>query len=180
MAKLCCFFEPRNIHSCLVDFNKVESLNLQYSQARRTIGGRLGYVPTTLSLFKPGEADMHCKPIPVMKTGFSLCSISHREKPVFITWEPCIENRFFPVWKYYTGKTLFWPCTGPVRDCSVYHGFWIDLLCANMTRKRTPLVDPFFGNTVFSLGSNQAFVSRWENMPQTNNFLLTSNRFIFS
>ena len=19
---------------------------------------------------------------------------------------------------YYTGKTLFWPCTGPVRDCS--------------------------------------------------------------
>ena len=58
MAKLCCFFEPRNIHSCLVDFNKVESLNLQYSQARRTIGGRLGYVPTTLSLFKPGEADM--------------------------------------------------------------------------------------------------------------------------
>ena len=52
---------PRNIHSCLVDFNKVESLNLQYSQARRTIEGRLGYVPTTLSLFKPwhmGEADM--------------------------------------------------------------------------------------------------------------------------
>ena len=25
----------------------------------------------------------------VMKTGFSLCSISNREKPVFITWEPC-------------------------------------------------------------------------------------------
>jgi hypothetical protein len=19
---------------------------------------------------------------------------------------------------YYTGKTLFWPCTGPLRDCS--------------------------------------------------------------
>ena len=62
----------------------------------------------------------HCKPIPVMKTGFSLCSISNREKPVFITWEPCNENRIFPVWKYYTGKTLFWPCTGPVRDCSVF------------------------------------------------------------
>ena len=61
----------------------------------------------------------HCKPIPVMKTGFSLCSVSHREKPVFITWEPCIEDRLFPAWKYYTGKTLFWPCTGPVRDCSV-------------------------------------------------------------
>ena len=60
----------------------------------------------------------HCKPIPVMKTGFSLCSISNREKPVFITLEPCNENRIFPVWKYYTEKTLFWPCTGPVRDCS--------------------------------------------------------------
>ena len=53
-----------------------------------------------------------------MKTGFSLCHISNREKPVFINWEPCDENRFFPVWKYYTGKTLFWPCSGPVRDCS--------------------------------------------------------------
>ena len=53
-----------------------------------------------------------------MKTGFSLCSISYREKPVFITWELRNENRFFPVWKYYTVKTLFWPCTGPVRDCS--------------------------------------------------------------
>ena len=62
---------------------------------------------------------LHCKAIPVMETGFSLCSISHREKPVFISWDPCNENRFFPVWKYYTGKTLFWPCTGPVRDCSV-------------------------------------------------------------
>ena len=62
---------------------------------------------------------LHCKPIPVMKTGISLCSISNREKPVFINWEPCNENRFFPVWKYYTGKTLFCPCTGPIRDCSV-------------------------------------------------------------
>ena len=32
---------------------------------------------------------------------------------------PCNENRVFPVWKYYTGTTLFWSCTGPVRDCSV-------------------------------------------------------------
>ena len=63
--------------------------------------------------------NIHCKPIPVMKTGISLCSISNREKPVFINWEPCNENRFFPVWKYYTGKTLFCPCTGPIRDCSV-------------------------------------------------------------
>ena len=38
----------------------------------------------------------HCKPIPLMKTGFSLCSISIREKPVFITGIPANENRFFP------------------------------------------------------------------------------------
>ena len=54
-----------------------------------------------------------------MRTGFSLCRFSNREKPVFITGFPANENRIFPVWKYYTGKTLSWPCTGPVRDCSV-------------------------------------------------------------
>ena len=42
----------------------------------------------------------------------------HREKLVFIIWDPCNENRFFPVGKKYTGKSLFWPCTDPVRDCS--------------------------------------------------------------
>ena len=61
---------------------------------------------------------LHCKPIPVMKTGFSLCTFPNREKPVFITGIPANVNRFFPVWEKYTGKTLFWPCTGPVRDCS--------------------------------------------------------------
>ena len=35
------------------------------------------------------------------------------------TGVPCNENRFFPVRICYTGKTLLWPCTGPVRDCSV-------------------------------------------------------------
>ena len=63
--------------------------------------------------------NVHCKPIPVMKTGFSLCTFSHREKPVYISWDPCNENRFLPVGKKYTGKSLFWPCTDPVRDCSV-------------------------------------------------------------
>ena len=72
----------------------------------------------------PCQPKPHCKPIPVMKTGFSLCSISNRENPVFITGIPATENRFFPVWKYYTGKSLFWPCTDPVRDCSAsLHGF---------------------------------------------------------
>ena len=46
-----------------------------------------------------------------MRTEFSLCSISTREKPVFITGIPTNGNRFFPVWKYYTGKTLG---SGPV------------------------------------------------------------------
>ena len=27
------------------------------------------------------------------------------------TGVPCNENRFFPVRIYYTGKTLYWPCT---------------------------------------------------------------------
>ena len=63
--------------------------------------------------FFSNRFEQHCKPIPVMKTGFSLCSISNSEKPVFITKEPCNENRFYAVW-----KTLFWPCTGLVRDCS--------------------------------------------------------------
>ena len=28
------------------------------------------------------------------------------------TGVPCNENRFFPVRIYYTGKTMFWPCSG--------------------------------------------------------------------
>jgi hypothetical protein len=68
--------------------------------------------------FTHSRIEQHCKPIPVMKTGFSLCTFSHREKPVSISWDPCNENRFFPVGKKYTGKSLFWPCTDPVRDCS--------------------------------------------------------------
>ena len=37
---------------------------------------------------------MHCKPIPVMKTGFSLCTFSNREKPVLITsqWPYGLKN----------------------------------------------------------------------------------------
>ena len=62
----------------------------------------------------------HSKPNPVLKTGFYLCSISSWEKPVVITGIPANEKRFFPVWKYYTGNYLFWPCTGPVKDCSIF------------------------------------------------------------
>ena len=60
-------------------------------------------------------SDKHCKPIPVMKTGVSLCTFPNREKPVVIT---CNEKRFFPAWEKYTEKTLSTPCTGPVWDCS--------------------------------------------------------------
>ena len=90
-----------------------------------------------------------------MKTGFSLCSISNREKPVFINLEPCNENRFFPVWKYYKGKTLFWPCTGPVRDCSVTKQgqkkenklIWLELL--EKTSDRNSLSDCVCPNLKF-------------------------------
>ena len=72
--------------------------------------------------YKPRlKINLHCNPVQGQyraRTGFSLCTFSHREKPVFITWEPCNETRVFPAWEKYTGKTLFWPCTGPVRDCS--------------------------------------------------------------
>ena len=48
-------------------------------------------------------------PFPVMNTGFSLCSFSHREISVMKTgFSLC-------------GKTTQEkPCTGPVRDCSVH------------------------------------------------------------
>ena len=51
---------------------------------------------------------LHCKPIPVIKTGFSLCTFSHREKPVFITGFPSDENRVFPVGNTTQGKPCFY------------------------------------------------------------------------
>ena len=78
-----------------------------------------------MHLFTVVHFNVHCKRIPVMKTGFSLFTFSHRDKPVPISWDPCNENRFFPVGKKYTGKSLFWPCTDPVRDCS--EGILIDV-----------------------------------------------------
>ena len=91
-------------------------------------GPKGSFMVTTVSLIE------HCKPIPVMKTGFSLCTFPNREKPVFITGIPANVNRFFPVWEKYTGKTLFWPCTGPVRDCSALHvkvHFYLSHMCSN-------------------------------------------------
>ena len=44
--------------------------------------------PAKLGARGQGGQCPHCKPIPVMRTGFSPCSISNREKPVFITGIP--------------------------------------------------------------------------------------------
>ena len=55
------------------------------------------------------ESKYTAKPIPVTKTGLSLCTFPNRENPVFITGIPANVNRFFPVWEKYTGKSLFWP-----------------------------------------------------------------------
>ena len=53
---------------------------------------------------KQNPSKVHCKPIPVTKTGFSLWSFSHREKPVFITGVPAMRTGF-PVMK--TGFSLW-------------------------------------------------------------------------
>ena len=65
---------------------------------------------TALGQLGSQVSNVHCKPIPVMKTGFSLCSFSHREKPGFINSVPCNENRFSLCGKTKQGK----PCSGPV------------------------------------------------------------------
>ena len=56
-------------------------------------------------------------------------SLWWKQDPCNENRDPCNENRFFPMRIYYTGKTLFRPCTGPVRDCSglkiLVHLFWL-------------------------------------------------------
>ena len=39
--------------------------------------------------------------------GFPCVVFPHREKPVFISWDPCNENRFFPVGNTTQGKPCF-------------------------------------------------------------------------
>ena len=39
--------------------------------------------------------------------GFAFVVFPHRENPVFISWDPCNENRFFPVGNTTQGK----PCS---------------------------------------------------------------------
>ena len=53
---------------------------------------------TSRSSSRGSSLYVHCKPIPVMKTGFSLWTFSHREKPVFITGIPAMRTGF-PVMK---------------------------------------------------------------------------------
>ena len=54
------------------------------------------------------------KPIHVMKTGFSLGSFSHREKPVFIAGVPSKDTGFSLCGKTSQGK----PCFHPVIGCA--------------------------------------------------------------
>ena len=65
-------------------------------------------VPWHFSQSRNTVNSQHCKPIPVMKTGFSLCTLSLQGKT-------CFHYRFFPVKNTYTGKTLFslqgWICS---------------------------------------------------------------------
>ena len=39
--------------------------------------------------------------------GFPCVLFPHREKPVYISWDPCNENRIFPVGKSTQGKPCF-------------------------------------------------------------------------
>jgi hypothetical protein len=70
--------------------------------------------------------NLHCKPIPCNENRVFPVKFSHREIPVMKTGVPairtgvpCNEKGVFPCVENFTGKTLFWPCTGPVQDCSV-------------------------------------------------------------
>ena len=103
-----------------------------------------------------------------MKTGFSLCTFSHREKPVSISWDPCNENRFFPVGKKYTGKSLFWPCTDPVRDCSVYRVYQCHQ--CNILIKLS---------TVLCIEAHIIFVSFHSSLPRLFNLKLNISSFFY-
>ena len=62
-----------------VPVNPCKHLQCMYSKALQAIKG---------TVMKKKEY-LDCKPIPVMKTGFSLCCISHREYPVLAQYWPC-------------------------------------------------------------------------------------------
>ena len=67
------------------------------------------YTPDPKYLFIWYFLCIHCKPIPVMKTGFPLYSISHREKPVFITGIPAMRTGL-PVMKTVRKSSQGKPC----------------------------------------------------------------------
>ena len=86
---------------------------------------RLVLVETTQCRKYLAQIHVHRKHRPTLQSltgkyrGLQENNCNENRDPVMRTGVPCNENRFFPVRIYYTGKTLFWPCTGPVRDCSV-------------------------------------------------------------
>ena len=116
---------------------------------------------------------MRCKPIPV-KTGFSLCTFPKREKPVFITGIPANVNRFFPVWEKYTGKTLFWPCTGPVRDCSVPKE-WCQITPVSDFQLRTRCLREWFDTSFFGIWAKVIIFLRLSHLYYAYNSMVWTN-----
>ena len=57
---------------------------------------------------------VNCKPIPVMRAGFSLCSISTGKTLFSLQGSQLMKTGFSLCGNTTQGKTLFWPCTGPV------------------------------------------------------------------
>ena len=76
---------------------------------------------------------IHCNPLQGQyraRTGISLCSIStQREKPVFSSWDPCNENRIFPVGNTTQGKPCFHYRDGFAVLYYIYVKQWLRLKC---------------------------------------------------
>ena len=99
---------------------------------------------------RPNWTCMHCKPIPVMKTGVSLWSFSHRKKPVFITGNPVI----------ITGMGL--QCGNCFKVNYNFQTFYFLKLCPNC-------------KLMFSF--NQKSDWFWPLMQKLNNLIYTSKNF---
>ena len=96
-----------------------------------------------------------------------------------VLWEPCNENRFFPVLEKYTGKTLFWPCTA---DCSAkyeqlthFKHFKIDfdtlVFIINLIIPAILIISEFYNNMVYIYSKPLRFIKYPE-----SNFLCASSK----
>ena len=95
-------------------------------------------------------AIVHCNPLQGhyrVKTGFTCEVFPHRENPVFITWNPCNENRLFSVRKNFTGKTLI-PLQGWVCNVQIYLSYSVPFVAQAPLYKHTLPVREIFGQYV--------------------------------